>query len=801
MALVQVWPDKFARAWDGRADRSTFQQLPIVSLQEALTAEYNTDAHFCPAVIEGEEAHPRLTVQTIDHVRDRVRFYSIILDIDAPGEKASQDWLEEQRYALKDTPWDGAIYYATQGGYRLVWVLPEPLTIDQYLATLGALRAEVARYGVQCDPLKDWTRCYRLPFVNRNGKAQRHRFEDSANPIFPLAMLNVAAQPQESSIGALVANATLPLTEGPVEEGNRNRALFRMLAGLRNMAWMDNETAKEVALVLNNAKFNPPLPANEVEQLVDNVWTRYAAPEQTEEAAEVIAKLRIELTKGHLDEHVDAIVEAIAAHENVFHRDGRLVRVLDTNCLDDFRSPGLRTVACEMAEFYTIKTTDEGPTTIRVDPPKDVIDCVLERGAYPKVRELQQVFTLPAMRPDGQMLNTSGYDAVTKALLRPEFTVDVPEQPTMEEVHAARDRLLEIYQDFPFEDDIHRAAALASMMTPVLRLAITGPTPMFIFESPTPSSGKSIMADLVAIIATGKGGSPMAPTTEEETTKQITSQLLLGAKVIWIDNVERPLGGPSLDAALTSDMWAARELGRNKMLHLKNAATWLATGNNIRLAGDLARRAIRVYINPNMENPEERDPNSFRFPNLREHLRSHRADIIRDILLLARARHQSDFVNPGHGMGSFESWSYWVRDTLMFAGLSDCLETQNAYKKGQTLTTFGTLLYCAFGVFNKTKKPDASDLFSPKEFWNVLAEGARYHGSQAEVDGFIAAYKELKDDISLKTTADTLRRWTNRIVGGLKLEVVASDKVRGQIYRIVRTDLAKLSVVKEEKVS
>ena len=800
MALVQVWPDKFARAWDGRADRSAFQQFPIVSVHEALAVEYNSDAHFCPAVIEGEEQHPRITVQAAASVRDRIRFYVIVLDVDAPNHKATPDWLEDQRLALKDTPWDGAVYYATAGGYRLVWELPQALTVDQYLATLGALRAEVARYGVECDALKDWTRCYRLPFVNRAGKHQRLEFIASSNPIFPLAMLNVAAQPQEASIGALVANATVPLTQGPVEEGNRNRAMFRMLAAMRNLSWLDADVAREMALVLNTAKFNPPLPDAEVMSLVDNVWQRYAAPETPDAAVqEAVEKMRIELTKGHLDEHVDLIVDALSAHENVFHRDGRLVRVMDTGQLDEFRAAGLRTVSSEVAEFYTVKNTDDGPTLVRADPPKDVIECVLERGAYPKVRELQQVFSMPSLRPDGQLLVNEGYDALTKSLLRPEFIVDVPDDPSMEEVHAARDRLLDIYQDFPFEDETHRAAAIASMMTPVLRLAIAGPTPMFIFESPTPSSGKSIMADLVAIVATGKGGTPMAPVNEEETTKQITSQLLLGAKVIWIDNVERPLGGPALDAALTSDMWAARELGRNKMLHLKNAATWLATGNNIRLAGDLARRAIRIYINPNMENPEERDPTKFRYPDLRGHLKANRADIVRDILLLARARHKSDFVNPGHGIGSFESWSYWVRDTLMFAGLADCVETQAAYKRNQTLDTFGTFLYCTFAVFNKSKGTH-SDPFAVKDLYNSLAEGVRNAGTQAECDGLISSYKELIDDLTMRTVADVLRRWNNRVVGGLKIESAGFDKTRGKLYRVARTNLPKLAVV-EEKIS
>lgn len=805
MTQVHVWPDRYARAWSGGPDRDTYAAYPVVPLQQALSAQYNSDAHFCPAVIDGEDKHPRLTTKLKPELQTEVRFHVIVVDVDAPEKKATTEWLASQRAALADSPWDSSIYYETKGGYRLVWLLPAPLNIDQYLGTLAALRQELARYGVACDELKDWTRCYRLPFVMREGRKQDREFVVPPNPTFPIHLLNVAAASSDAAptVGQLMATVKVPLGTGVISQGGRNTALVRMLGTLRNISWMDEETALTVANFINETRMDPPLDSNEVERTTRSIFGKYQigdkGAEDVVETEETKEKTKIELKQGTLDEQVREIIAALSQHPDVFQRQNKLIRVLNDGQLEDFRTPGLRALASEVAEFFKFKNTDTGPVPVRCDPPVDVINSVLEYGNYKAIRELQHVFTMPCLRSDGELLVSAGYDAHSRALLRPEFEVDVPSHPTYEEAIAARDRLMELYCDFPFEGPEHLAGALASMMTPVLRLAVEGPTPMFIFESPTPSSGKSIMADLVAIVATGKGGSPMAPTNEEETTKQITSQLLMGSKIIWIDNVEKPLGGPSLDAALTGDMWAARELGKTKMLILKNSATWLATGNNIRIAGDLARRVIRVYINPNMENPEERDPTKYRFPRIREYIKANRADIVRDILTMALARHQSGFECPGLGMGSFESWSYWVRETLIYVGLADCLDTQRVYKRGQALSSIGTLLNCLFGVFNKARSGSSTDLFTPKQLWDAVFEGARFSGTQDENNGLVAAYRELTDDASLRAAAHILSRWSNRVVDGLKIVKDEVDKVKGQQYRIVRvTKNPGLSLVAEK---
>jgi hypothetical protein len=267
-----------------------------------------------------------------------------------------------------------------------------------------------------------------------------------------------------------------------------------------------------------------------------------------------------------------------------------------------------------------------------------------------------------------------------------------------------------------------------------------------------------------------------------------------------IDNVDKPLGGPALDAALTSVNWTGRELGRTGMLKLKNITTWLATGNNIVVKGDLSRRALRIYLDPGMERPEER--NKFHIPKLLEYVRTNRAQLIYDILILARGRHQSTDFAGCSSFGSFESWSYWVRETLLWCGLADPLESQKPLREGSSVSTWGQILYNLFQVFNPKKHVVSTEEFTVKQMHDCIFEGLGPGAADAKAV-LSAGYQELTDNTSVQKTTDILRRWTNRVVGGYKLVANTDEKrkaLKGITYRVERTDVPNLQAVPNPKV-
>lgn len=145
--LVHVWPDKYPKSWDGVADLDNFACHASMPYTEALVAEYSTDAHFCPAILEGAEVFPRLAVKMPANFVQAVRFYTIVVDVDThkiPGTNerypADDEWYEAQVHRLQGTDWDGGVRYRTKGGYRLLWELPEALKTFEYLNLLAALR-------------------------------------------------------------------------------------------------------------------------------------------------------------------------------------------------------------------------------------------------------------------------------------------------------------------------------------------------------------------------------------------------------------------------------------------------------------------------------------------------------------------------------------------------------------------------------------------------------------------------------------------------------------------------------------
>ncbi len=176
-------------------------------------------------------------------------------------------------------------------------------------------------------------------------------------------------------------------------------------------------------------------------------------------------------------------------------------------------------------------------------------------------------------------------------------------------------------------------------------------------DKPTPGTGGSLLADVVALVATGRpAGMASAPRDDEEVRKQITSALRAGSSVITIDNVAGELAAPSLARALTAEVWEDRLLGRSEQLKLPNRATWLASGNNLKLGGDIPRRSYWIRLDAKTAKPWERK--GFRHPNLKEYVCQNRGPLVSAALTLGRAWFAEGCpeAEDAPKLGGFEGW-------------------------------------------------------------------------------------------------------------------------------------------------
>jgi hypothetical protein len=319
---------------------------------------------------------------------------------------------------------------------------------------------------------------------------------------------------------------------------------------------------------------------------------------------------------------------------------------------------------------------------VQVIPPMWGVQGVLARNEWPNIPLITGVVEVPVMRADGSVLRQPGYDSTTGLFFEPPpgFTVELPDHPSRDDAIAAARMLLEVVADFPFRSEIDRNAWLAALLTTFCRFALTGPAPLFLIDGNTRGCGKSLLADVTALIASGRNMTRMAPPeTDEEMRKRITALALAGDPLVLIDNVARDFGWPSLDGALTGDTWNDRVLGQSRTTgSLRLGMTWFATGNNVVLAADVVRRILHIRLETTVERPEERQ--DFRVRDLREHVRENRARLAGAALTTIRAYHVAG--RPSQGLsawGSFEEWSATVRGAIAWLGLGDPAAGRSEY--------------------------------------------------------------------------------------------------------------------------
>jgi hypothetical protein len=383
-------------------------------------------------------------------------------------------------------------------------------------------------------------------------------------------------------------------------------------------------------------------------------------------------------------------VAALVHDEAIYQRGGMLVRVVRDASpaakgirrsfaprIETLPPPLLRERLAANARWLTVQETREGSVEKPARPPAWCVAAVHARAEWPGVRHLEAVVDYPVLRPDGTILSRPGYDPDTGLLLemRAPFP-PIPERPSKAEAEAAREVLMDVVTDFPFERDVHRAAWLAALLTPLARFAFKGPAPLFLVDANVRAAGKGLLLDTISHVITGERFTIATYTDDEdELRKRITSLVLAGDRLVLFDNLEGRFGNAVLDAALTGTAWKDRVLGANRMAEAPLYMTWYATGNNVAIAADTARRVCHVRLESPEERPEERK--DFRHPNLLAWVGTVRGELLAAALTILRGYCAAGWPDQDlPAWGSFEGWSALVRSAVVWAGLPDPAETR-----------------------------------------------------------------------------------------------------------------------------
>ena len=388
---------------------------------------------------------------------------------------------------------------------------------------------------------------------------------------------------------------------------------------------------------------------------------------------------------------VDEAIKALSGLNQVYVRAGGLVHVpfeMDPEKLASrgeapiilpIPDPRLEELLSEAARWERTSFTAAGePRREEIRPPKWVVQAIQARGAWPMLPGLRGVTETPVLRADLSLLQAEGYDAESQLLYLPrqDFPL-VPEKPTKAEAVEAMAQLKDLVVDFPFDGECHQAAYLAALLTPFARLALDEPVPFFLADANTRGTGKTLLMETIAYVATGRTFPRMTHSArEEEEEKRILGVAQDGTPLVLVDNITGTFGSGPFAAVLTANTFKGRVLGRTGNPEFPLVTTWFGTGNNVVLIADLNRRTVPIRLKSPLERPEERG--GFAHPHLVDHIKANRGQLVAAALTVLRAFIAAG--RPCHGLkpfGSYEGWSKLVRGAVSWVCNVDPCEARS----------------------------------------------------------------------------------------------------------------------------
>lgn len=329
-----------------------------------------------------------------------------------------------------------------------------------------------------------------------------------------------------------------------------------------------------------------------------------------------------------------------------------------------------------------LKTTGQWAPT---KPSDEHLMGLLNLKGWTKLRPLEAIARAPFLRADGSICDQPGYDSRSRVLYVPsaEFP-ELPAAPGQVEAFEAIERIRGVFDQFPWKERASESAFLSHILAEAARLAIDR-CPMYFYDAPAAGTGKSLLQEMAARIVHGTDVAVRTWVGDgDEIRKVLYAALLSGDRSMWFDNIPdgTKVRSSELCGFLTSETWTDRKLGESSSLGIPNRMVVVGSGNNITPTGDLARRSLVVRMDANTENLKER---IFKIPLLRPYVMEKRPGLLVDALTVIKAYHNAtDHPKMPVPLQSFEAWSHFCREPLIWLGLPDPVLTQKETDDGHT---------------------------------------------------------------------------------------------------------------------
>jgi hypothetical protein len=328
--------------------------------------------------------------------------------------------------------------------------------------------------------------------------------------------------------------------------------------------------------------------------------------------------------------------------------------------------------------------------------------------------------------------------------------------PPMVELSDAIAALLELIEEFEFQSPGDRSRALASFITPALKLGghIHGNIPADVAEADKSQSGKTYRQRLVAAVYNEK-----APLVTRRTggvgsvDESLNSCLIAGHPFIQLDNFRGKLDSPHIEALLTAErLFPVRiPYGREVMID-PSRFFLMVSSNGVETTRDFANRSSIVRI-------RKRDGHKFRKyaeGDLLEHVRANQPRLLGAVFAIVR-----EWINRGcpcsdEARHDFREWVQkldWIMQNIFHAApLMDGHQSAQERVSNPDLTFLRKLTLAVTNQNRLEESLTASKLYEIAESADVDIPGLRepdQDKGKLQIGSIMARLFKASDSLSL----------------------------------------------------
>lgn len=304
-----------------------------------------------------------------------------------------------------------------------------------------------------------------------------------------------------------------------------------------------------------------------------------------------------------ISEAATNLFRRIAPRHEIFTR-GKVVVSLQrsatsTLILEPVRPSGARSLFEGYAQFLAWRTGKRGesvlkPSTVAEDTARAFLDCQVATNHLPSIAGLVNCPVVTEAN-GGLKICAKGFSEETGLLvIKGEPPADVP-------LAEAVESLLGLLSEFHFQSEGDRSRAVASFITPALRMGnlIRGFVPADVAEADQSQSGKTYRQKLLAAIYGEQPALvPLKRNGVGSVDESFYEKLVNGRPFIQFDNYRGALDSPATEAFLTAEgSFPCRIPGLREIEVDPSRFFILMTSNGVETTRDMANRSsiIRIF--------------------------------------------------------------------------------------------------------------------------------------------------------------------------------------------------------------